>query len=1089
MPAADVASRDQLLVQLADLKEDGIKALVAKLTPPGEGDDTPARYALESLAIYLTQSGRGSQRKAFSAALTEALAQDLHEEIKAFLIRRLQFTGQSQEVVALQSFIGHPYLTEASIRALINIGGPEAETALVDAFDRVNGPEKIELIKAFGQMSSAQANQKIIPLLTNADPALKSVIFYTLAQSADPKVNDILLQAAARADYRYTQEGATQALLDYGFKVQEAGNLKSAKKVAKTILKKAHAPEQMAARTQALHLLLAAQPERSEKLLQQAIKHEDKAYRQAALALANSLPGEAVTQNWAKEMAKNPDPVKEEIISMLGKRGDPTALPTLLTYLEHDNDAVKLAALRAVSSLDKENGIKQSLNFLERNDHLAMPVKQILLPLVGNADLAHLAAEVPKLAVSGQTALIQIIAARQGTDYFELVYPFTTQQQPELRAAALQALQDISTAGNVDQLVVLLPELKTPEEEEAVNAAILAALQDLEETSKSREKALSLLKKQGNKKNILAISPQLGGDDLLQAVIKEYRDGSYQEEAFTALANWQGASVAPELFHILSDSGASRFRDQAFKGYLKAARSEDLPLDQQLLMLRKAMPFASDKAEKNAILQAAANTRTFLAFQFVCSYLDDLQLQQTAAMAAMNIALPKPDETHGLYGKEVSDGLLKVLRVLDGPESQYYKIDIQNYLDNMPEGIGFLPMFNGKDLSGWQGFVGNPYKKHLLYPEELAEKQKEADEAMLETWSAKDGAIVFNGKGHNLVSAKVYGDFEMIVDWRITKDGDSGIYLRGTPQVQIWDTARVEVGAQVGSGGLYNNQKGERNPLVLADNAIGDWNTFRITMIGEKVTVYLNGQLVVDEVPLENYWDRSLPIMPAGPIELQAHGTDLAFRDIYIREIASPDFSLQPAEKLEGFVSLFNGRDLEGWVGNKTAYQAKHGQIVVDPKGGGGGNLFTQKEYSDFNFRFEFQLTPGANNGLGIHAPLEGDAAYMGKELQILDNTAPVYANLKPYQYHGSVYGIIPAKRGYLKPVGEWNEEEVIVQGSKIKIILNGTTIVDGDFKEASKDGTMDGRDHPGLERVKGHIGFLGHGSALKFRNIRIKEL
>jgi len=190
-----------------------------------------------------------------------------------------------------------------------------------------------------------------------------------------------------------------------------------------------------------------------------------------------------------------------------------------------------------------------------------------------------------------------------------------------------------------------------------------------------------------------------------------------------------------------------------------------------------------------------------------------------------------------------------------------------------------------------------------------------------------------------------------------------------------------------------------------------------------------------------------------------------------------------------GFQTLFNGKNLDGWVGNKQSYQVENGVIVIKPSGGGGGNLFTEKEYDNFNFRFEFQLTPGANNGLGIHAPLEGDAAYAGKELQILDNTAEKYAKLKVYQYHGSVYGVIPAKRGFQKPVGEWNSQEVIVKGSKVQVILNGTTIVDGDFIEASKNGTIDGRDHPGLQKTKGHIGFLGHGDVLRFRNIRIKEL
>ncbi|WP_235009730.1 3-keto-disaccharide hydrolase [Algoriphagus boritolerans] len=194
-------------------------------------------------------------------------------------------------------------------------------------------------------------------------------------------------------------------------------------------------------------------------------------------------------------------------------------------------------------------------------------------------------------------------------------------------------------------------------------------------------------------------------------------------------------------------------------------------------------------------------------------------------------------------------------------------------------------------------------------------------------------------------------------------------------------------------------------------------------------------------------------------------------------------------ESNQGFTPLFNGKNLEGWIGNKTSYQAKDGMIVIEPNGGGGGNLFTEKEYGDFILRFEFQLTPGANNGLGIHAPLEGDAAYAGKEIQILDNEAEKYAGLKAYQYHGSVYGVIPAKRGFLKPAGEWNQQEVIVQHPKIKVILNGAVILEGDYLEASRNGTLDGKDHPGLKRSSGHIGFLGHGDVVRFRNIDIKEL
>jgi hypothetical protein len=261
-------------------------------------------------------------------------------------------------------------------------------------------------------------------------------------------------------------------------------------------------------------------------------------------------------------------------------------------------------------------------------------------------------------------------------------------------------------------------------------------------------------------------------------------------------------------------------------------------------------------------------------------------------------------------------------------------------------------------------------------------------------------------------------------------------------------------------------------------------------MRGEKVTVYLNGQLVTDNVVLENYWDRKLPIFPKEQIELQAHGTYVAYRNLYIKELTGSDpFVLSDEEKKDGFTVLFDGTNLDQWTGNKTDYSIDNNELLVAPKGGSGGNLYTKKEYGDFVYRFEFQLTPVDNNGVGIRAPLTGDAAYVGMEIQVLDNEAPVYKDLHEYQYHGSVYGVIPAKRGFLKPVGEWNEEEIWIKGNKIKVTLNGEVILDGDIAEASKNGTADGKQHPGLKNKTGHIGFLCHGSIVRFRNIRVKEL
>ncbi len=197
--------------------------------------------------------------------------------------------------------------------------------------------------------------------------------------------------------------------------------------------------------------------------------------------------------------------------------------------------------------------------------------------------------------------------------------------------------------------------------------------------------------------------------------------------------------------------------------------------------------------------------------------------------------------------------------------------------DNIPP-PGFHALFNGKDLRGWKGLVADPPTRAKMNPATLAAEQTKADREAFKHWMVKDGEIVYDGKNNSLCTVRDYGDFEMLVDWQIQPGGDSGIYLRGSPQVQIWDNP-------LGSGGLYNNQINLSNPLVVADNPVGAWNRFRILMVGERVTVYLNNQLVTQNVVMENYWERNKPIYPFGQIELQHHGDTLRFKNIFIREL------------------------------------------------------------------------------------------------------------------------------------------------------------------------------------------------------------
>jgi hypothetical protein len=201
--------------------------------------------------------------------------------------------------------------------------------------------------------------------------------------------------------------------------------------------------------------------------------------------------------------------------------------------------------------------------------------------------------------------------------------------------------------------------------------------------------------------------------------------------------------------------------------------------------------------------------------------------------------------------------------------------------DNQPPS-GFKALFNGKDLTGWQGLV-TIKDRQKMNPEQQAAAQKKANEVVLPHWSVRDGIIHYDGKGpaykSNLQTIKDYGNFELWVDWKIPPKGDSGIYLRGNPQVQIWDRP------DLGSGGLYNNEHHPKNPTKVTDRPTGQWNRFHIIMKGDQVTVYLNDQRVVDQVPLENYWERGKPLPARGPIELQDHKDPLQFKNIYIKEL------------------------------------------------------------------------------------------------------------------------------------------------------------------------------------------------------------
>jgi hypothetical protein len=432
-------------------------------------------------------------------------------------------------------------------------------------------------------------------------------------------------------------------------------------------------------------------------------------------------------------------------------------------------------------------------------------------------------------------------------------------------------------------------------------------------------------------------------------------------------------------------------------------------------------------------------------------------------------------------GTRAAIGLIVSLLAVSAAEAQ-----------NAP--AGFTAIFNGKDLAGWYGLPHtDPRALAKLTADERAKKRAADDEAFRAHWRVENGELVNDGDGPFATTDRDFGDIELRLEYRTVAKADSGIYLRGTPQVQIWDFTEAggkwTLGASKGSGALWNNSPGAagKDPLVLADKPFGEWNSLRIVQAGERTWIWLNDKLTVDGARMENFWDRKAPLPRTGPIQLQTHGGEIRWRNIFLRELpAAEATALLSKQGQAGFSQIFNGKDWTGWAGPVDNYEIVDGALRC--KADAGGTIYTKETYGDFVVRFEFKLPPAGNNGLALRYPGSGDTAYVGMtELQVLDTEHEKYAKLDPRQAHGSAYGMAAAARGYLRPVGEWNYQEVTVKGSTIVVELNGTKILDADLSTITE--YLDAKEHPGKDRKDGHFGFAGHRDPVAFRNIFIKRL
>jgi HEAT repeat protein len=1086
-PGETAAATTALCAELVALGPAGLDRVCALVLPPGAGNDAKARFAVNGLAVYVTRAGAEAERRTFVEVLLDALGPSQDKNVAAFFVTQVQFCGRDEAVKPLAKFLADEALAGPAASALQAIGGRAASRTLLKALDAAPLSAKLSIVDALGALRGREAVKKLLPLTEDPNEDLRRAARAALAEIGDPAAAAVLANVPVTASPRERSEAPALYLL-FARRLAASGKSAEALAAARAVLRSHVGPAEGQAASEALSLIVAIQGAGAVPELLAAVGRPVAALRGAALEMATELGDEAATGEWiAKAGAVGPE-VRAAIVAMLGRRGDKAALPFVRDMLKSPDESVRLAAIPAAARLGGDSAVADLFAMFDAADEKTVAAaRSALLGFDGRLIVPEASRRLDATPLPGKAALIDLLGEKGAHSQIERVFALAFDREPAVRAAALGSLAKLAAEDDLPRLVAMLEDATDVEDivhlQEAVAAAALrragparrgAALVDLMDGAEAGRKAV-----------ILRVLPKVGGAAALAAAVAATADAdtSVQTAAVYALSQWPDFAAADELLRIATTTASRRYRLLAVDGYVRLVGRANMAGPRKIGLFQDLLVQPFDDADKKAVVAGLAAVREPEALRLLAACLDKPALGDTAAAGLLELASEQAPQERWLSGHEAYSVLRRVQARTAEP-SEYERVGA--LIDARLRQGGFVPLFDGRTLAGWKGLVADPPARAKMTPDELAKAQAAADERMRAHWSAVDGALVFDGHGESLCTGADYGDFELLVDWKIGRGGDSGLYLRGSPQVQIWDPDANPVG----SGGLYNNQKGRSAPSEKADRPVGEWNSFRVIMIGDRVSVYLNDQFVVDNVVLENYWERDKPIYPTGQIELQAHGNPLWFRNVYVREIPRDEASpqLTEAEADEGFVPLFNGRDLDGWTGDTKGYAAEDGKIVIHPELGS-GNLYTEKEYADFTLRFEFKLTPAANNGLGVRAPLEGDAAYAGMEIQILEDGSPVYWGLRPYQYHGSIYGVVPARRGFLRPPGEWNAEEVTVRGRQVTVAVNGMTVVDANLDQASAGGTIDHNEHPGLERAAGHIGFLGHGAIVEFRNIRLKEI
>ena len=1060
---ADKQIEARLVSQYVLLSEKNVlPSVMQKLEDPQSYEKTT--FLLTALTHYVAEHPEFQPQ--VSMAFLSHLGQSRAWQPRIYLLQQLQHIADHHAIETLVDLVKDPQLAHYACRVLVTIDSPACGRALLQVFPKVPEQSQQEILQAFHEMDFSGAVDLLSTVAQDKNSSLAKQARTALARLGDPR-SVHLLREAVQETKGYAHTVALNDLLTYTRALLHHGHIDLGQSIALQLI---HSDAGAQIRTAAMGLYAQSGGHETADLLWQALLDSNPVIHTAASDVVQSLKPVMVIDRLVTDYSSQPPHTRERLLGLLFELQDDSAKELARKSLQSDHAGESSQAIQILWHESGDNTADLIFDAVDENPVL-IPTLQTLLVQESHKTLEKLfdqhlgnrAAELTMMCVA--LAQKRHISLKNNT----LNSLFDSDHDP-LVLAATEYLGELGTDKDIDRLRDLVEDT-----DGKIQSMARQSLAMLIGRSKESSKYIKQLRKEissakeDEKASAMETLARVPGQLAFQnwAELFDASEPEQQPLLLNQVMVMQPLYALPWLLDRFVHSAEPKALKKETGLMLRLLGRVEGWSDLQKTVYYSHLHNKASSEFRRQIVEGLSRLQCRRARQLLSGCMADSQF----TLMVSRQLLEQVTDRKELDPSAVVDWLSGLNPAADG-DRLLNMYDRVTELNHAP--AGFTRLFNGENLQGWQGLAGDIYSRRKMSEEQLRTEQARADSVMHAHWNVKDGMLYFDGKGQSLCTVKDYQNFELRLDWKIGKHGDSGIYLRGVPQVQIWDPVEQEVG----SGGLYNNKNHPDKPLVFADMPVGEWNTFRMIMQGDSVTVYLNDFLVVDHVKLENYWQRGDPIPACGPLELQAHNTPLWFRNIYIRELESE----QDAERM----ALFNGRDLQGWqqIGGERENWHVDDELLYT-EGEGGGWLATSSEFGDFILDLEFRVPEGGNSGIFLRAPLQGNPAYQGLEIQVLDDYAEKYAHLKPWQYTGSIYATVAPRSRQSKSAGEWQRMRISCQGSVVDVWLNGKEIVHADLIDYGHLLP----DHPGLKRRSGYIGLQNHGTRVDYRHIFLRRL